>query len=230
MATLDTILGIPVRRIWLQVNYINADKSRLQFFLAPSVGQRAGLSLLASGIFASLDNGARALSSPVYILKTTEPATLALGRALDTLGYTRQGTKPNQENQKAPSNAYIEVTSDAQLSEIGRSYPDAKFIIPQGSRLPQRRADDLSGIGIGIGPALWGRGAGAAAERDSSSSSPHDWANHTLLEEKRLQGLLELDVLALEAGAQAENWVALCEFLGMGYSVVERLGLWHFPH
>ncbi|OTA87268.1 hypothetical protein M434DRAFT_399541 [Hypoxylon sp. CO27-5] len=197
----------------------------------------AGLSLLAPGIFASLDNGARALSSPVYILKTTEPATLALGRALDTLGYTRQGTKLNQENQKAPSNAYIEVTSDAQLSEIGRSYPDAKFIIPQGSRLPQRRADDLSGIGIGIGigigPALWGRGAGAAAvERDSSSSSssPHDWANHTLLEQKRLQGLLELDVLALEAGAQAENWVALCEFLGMGYSVVERLGLWHFPH
>ncbi|KAI0112641.1 hypothetical protein F4776DRAFT_640164 [Hypoxylon sp. NC0597] len=182
----------------------------------------AGLSLLASGIFA-LDNGARALS-PVYILKTSEPATLALGKALDTLGYTRQGTtKPNPD---APSNAYIEVTSDAQLTEIGRSYPEAKFIIPQGSRLPPpRHADDLAGIG----PALWGRGgAGAGAERESSL--PHDWANHTLFEEKRLQGLLELDVLALEAGAQAENWVALCQFLGMGYSVVERLGLWHFPH
>ncbi|KAI1135088.1 hypothetical protein F5Y05DRAFT_181885 [Hypoxylon sp. FL0543] len=171
----------------------------------------AGLSLLAPGIFAlHRQPGA---SQPVYILKTTEPATLALGKALDTLGYNRQG------NQQSAYNAYIEVTSDAQLTEIGRSYPEAKFIIPEGRRRATKAPDPS-----GIGAAFWGRGAATEVK-----SAQHDWANHTVLEEKRLQGLLELDVLALEAGAQAENWVALCEFLGMGYSVVERLGLWHFP-
>ncbi|KAI0835378.1 hypothetical protein F5Y06DRAFT_139330 [Hypoxylon sp. FL0890] len=171
----------------------------------------AGLSLLAPGIFALHKQAGS--SQPIYILKTSEPATNALSKALDTLGYSRQGS------QEASSSAYIEVTSDAQLTEIGRTYPEAKFIIPQGRRHPMG-THDLSGIGA----VFWGRGA-CTEQR----SSQHDWSNHTVFEEKRLQGLLELDVLTLEAGAQAENWVALCEFLGMGYSVVERLGLWHFP-
>lgn len=41
---------------------------------------------------------------------------------------------------------------------------------------------------------------------------------------------LELSVGAAEAlGKQAEKWVALCDFLGLGYSTVERLKLWEFP-
>lgn len=41
---------------------------------------------------------------------------------------------------------------------------------------------------------------------------------------------LELNLGAVEAiGKQAEKWVALCDFLGLGYSTVERLKLWEFP-
>ncbi|KAI1414586.1 hypothetical protein F5Y13DRAFT_188252 [Hypoxylon sp. FL1857] len=182
------------------------------------------LSLLAPSTLA-LHNRVGA-SSPVYILKTSEPATVALSKALDTLGYTRQGSKSNSNvnGQIASSNAYIEVTSDAQLTEISAAYPEAKFIVPQGSRLPAGRADPP-----GLGTALWGLGVDVEEQQQQQEPFQHFWANHTFFEERRVQGLLELDVLALESGAQAENWVALCEFLGMGYSVVERLGLWRFP-
>ncbi|RCI16433.1 hypothetical protein L249_2299 [Ophiocordyceps polyrhachis-furcata BCC 54312] len=41
--------------------------------------------------------------------------------------------------------------------------------------------------------------------------------------------LLELFVGTTVPAEQAENWVTLCRFLGLGYSVVERLKLWYFP-
>lgn len=54
--------------------------------------------------------------------------------------------------------------------------------------------------------------------------------NQTALETNPKSWSLEMSVNAAQSlGTQAENWVALCDFLGLGYSTVERLKLWQFP-
>ncbi|KAI1104850.1 hypothetical protein F4804DRAFT_168619 [Jackrogersella minutella] len=181
-----------------------------------------GLSWLIPHIFA-LDNRT-ILSSPVFILKTTHPATTALSKALDTLGYSRLVSGSDSHNQGTVTTTYVEVTSDTQLTEIAKSHPEARFIIPRGSS--RRIGDGLAGIG-----SMW-RKRDASLEQESVRSLAEEgdvWLAHSFFSEKDLDGILELDVLALEKGVQAENWVRLCDFLGMGYSVVERLGLWRFP-
>ncbi|RDA92224.1 hypothetical protein CP533_5706 [Ophiocordyceps camponoti-saundersi (nom. inval.)] len=45
----------------------------------------------------------------------------------------------------------------------------------------------------------------------------------------RPEQLLELFVGRRVPADQAENWVTLCRFLGLGYSAVERMKLWYFP-
>ncbi|KAI1761335.1 hypothetical protein GGR53DRAFT_506007 [Hypoxylon sp. FL1150] len=67
------------------------------------------------------------------------------------------------------------------------------------------------------------RGKPSRSENDLSiqqAQAPFD-------EEK--QHVFHLDVLSRKAATQADNWIHLCEFLGLGYSTVERLKLWHFP-
>ncbi|KAI6080595.1 hypothetical protein F4821DRAFT_251185 [Hypoxylon rubiginosum] len=49
------------------------------------------------------------------------------------------------------------------------------------------------------------------------------------LGDEKHQHVFHLDVLSRKAATQADNWIHLCEFLGLGYSTVERLKLWHFP-
>ncbi|KAI1444817.1 hypothetical protein F5Y02DRAFT_418611 [Annulohypoxylon stygium] len=157
------------------------------------------LGFLAPSITASTHHAAT--SQPIFVLKTTQTATSSLSKALSKLGFihqdTRQANSSVISNAIANTNTYVEVTSDTQLLEITESHPEAKFIIPSGSRFPT----------VGEG----------------------NWLAQASLSDKNLNGILELDVLALEKGTQAENWVRLCDFLGMGYSIVERLGLWHFP-
>ncbi|KAI2463375.1 hypothetical protein F4781DRAFT_125822 [Annulohypoxylon bovei var. microspora] len=183
-----------------------------------------GLSLLAP--ISALDNHAPIsppTSPPIFILKTTHTATSVLGKALGKLGYSHQDPITTQGNYSASPNTYVEVTSDTQLLDIAKSHPEAKFIVPRGSRLSAQYDDGSSELGA----ASWWWGQGAGTELVAGEDSV--WFAQAFLSEKKLDGVLELDVLALEAGAQAENWVRLCDFLGLGYSVVERFGLWHFP-
>ncbi|KAI1480197.1 hypothetical protein K445DRAFT_319892 [Daldinia sp. EC12] len=153
------------------------------------------LGMLASSIFAS---NTTTVSPSIYILGTSPPATAALSKALDTLGYNRLDLESDILDQTALSNTYVEVTSNMQLAEITRSQPDAKFILPRSNR--------------------------RIGEEDYVLS-----ARNFFSKEKRSRKYLELDVLAAKKSSQADNWVQLCDFLGMGYSVVERLDLWHFP-
>ncbi|KAH9909552.1 hypothetical protein F4778DRAFT_4206 [Xylariomycetidae sp. FL2044] len=46
---------------------------------------------------------------------------------------------------------------------------------------------------------------------------------------KKSEQLLELPLHPSDSGLQSQSWVRLCEFLGLGYSVVERFNLWRFP-
>ncbi|OTB06131.1 hypothetical protein M426DRAFT_21247 [Hypoxylon sp. CI-4A] len=158
-----------------------------------------GVSLFAYHAYAASPNHMRAdVSPPIYILQTTQPAANAIGKALDTLGYSRQDPRPDPSMQRASFNTYVEV-SGAQFANISRSHAGAKFILPR------------------VSPQLM-------AEEDLASL-----ASILAAEDRVSEGFLELDALAVEQAVQAENWVSLCSFLGMGYSTVERLGLWHFP-
>ncbi|KAI1798775.1 hypothetical protein F4811DRAFT_566154 [Daldinia bambusicola] len=154
------------------------------------------LGMLASSIFAS---NTTTVSPSIYILGTSPPATTSLSKALDTLGYSRLDLESDiLLDQQALANTYVEVTSNMQLAEIARTQPNAKFILPRGSR--------------------------RIGEEDYVLS-----VRNFFSKEKRSRKYLELDVLAPKTSSQADNWVQLCDFLGMGYSVVERLDLWHFP-
>ncbi|KAI2629087.1 hypothetical protein GGS26DRAFT_112556 [Hypomontagnella submonticulosa] len=153
---------------------------------------------------------------PIYILRTDQPATNVLGKALGRLGYSRG-------SRRASSNTYIEVASGSELVEIAASHRDAKFILPRG------------GLSTGdVAPEScdsWWMG-GACHDQNSTqlmTEEEHAWLARNVFSEDESSRGLELDVLALEQAAQAENWVALCKFLGMGYSMVERMSLWHFP-
>lgn len=44
-----------------------------------------------------------------------------------------------------------------------------------------------------------------------------------------LESASSLLVLDVHSRDEAQTWVVLCDFLGLGYSVVERLRLWRFP-
>ncbi|KAI2615917.1 hypothetical protein GGR54DRAFT_255026 [Hypoxylon sp. NC1633] len=164
-----------------------------------------GLGLLVSSVLASEAHSDYTIQSPpVYILKTTQPATKALGKALDILGYSRLDSKLSQ-TQGSSSNTYFDVTSVNEFVEITKSQSEAKFILAQ-ERPSSRGTNDTLG------------------EEDLVRFTTTFFAETT-----RSQSFLELDMLGLESAEQAQNWVLLCTFLGMGYSTVERLGLWHFP-
>ncbi|KAI0380763.1 hypothetical protein F5Y04DRAFT_256662 [Hypomontagnella monticulosa] len=169
----------------------------------------ASLGLLSFGAYAVSD----VESPPIYILKTDQPATNALGKALGRLGYIRG-------SRRASANTYIEVTSGSQLVEIASSHRDVKFILPRsGFNIASDACDS------------WWMG-GACHDQNSTqlmTEEEHVWLARNVFSEDESSRGLELDVLALEKAAQAENWVTLCKFLGMGYSMVERMSLWHFP-
>ncbi|KAI1405973.1 hypothetical protein F4819DRAFT_442392 [Hypoxylon fuscum] len=182
-----------------------------------------GLGLFTSNVLTLDTRRDHAIVSPsIYVLRTSQPATNALGKALDTLGYNRLGSVLDSVDQIASSDTYIEISSSAQFLNVTRSFPEAQFILPS-SKGNDGSSDMCAWSWVGGACHDW-RSSDLLGEED------HVQLARTLFsEEERSQVFLELDVLALEKAAQAENWVELCKFLGMGYSMVERLKLWHFP-
>ncbi|KAI1772843.1 hypothetical protein F4818DRAFT_424107 [Hypoxylon cercidicola] len=185
-----------------------------------------GLGLLASDVYA-LDaaNHHDATLPPVYILRTTQPALTSLNKALDTLGYIRADPEFIHNNQTASSYSYVEVSSGAQLVEVSRAHPEAKFIVPRG-RPSSQSGNDWSRMG-----AAWWIGGSHHDQKSLELRDDEDHIQQALIsfpEEKR-RHVFHLDVFSREAATQADTWINLCEFLGLGYSTVERLKLWHFP-
>lgn len=151
----------------------------------------------------------------VYVLGASQSNRATLGQALSKLGYSpsssasssqhaRRAT-PGQESDNSFIYTDLPASDFASLSETN---PDAKYIIlsskpssPQLVISDDRSDDSWRGMNETMG-------AGAGAEGR----------------------FLELRLGAHDAPrTQAEAWVELCDFLGLGYSVVERLKLWQFP-
>ncbi|PHH76641.1 hypothetical protein CDD80_1355 [Ophiocordyceps camponoti-rufipedis] len=139
----------------------------------------------------------------VYVLASSEQqrsSTTAITSALDTLGFRRR----NASADETVDSVYSVITPDD--ANTYRYVTHARFILPSDSRL---------------------RGGADAGFYDDVGEGPMAVDElRNLFDERQL---LELDVGRRASAEQAENWVRLCRFLGLGYSTVERMKLWYFP-
>ncbi|KAI8951031.1 hypothetical protein F4801DRAFT_547032 [Xylaria longipes] len=166
---------------------------------------------------------AQAASPPsVYILMPSNPALTAVSSALNTLGYSYSEITASSNELGLDPNTYAVLRAGTMsYRNISRDNPSARFILPAGKTgdgsnswldaffREQQVADDL--------------GTGSSAESIRAFFAEMEHAGQGASQ------LLELDVFARGSHDQAQTWVALCDFLGLGYSVVERLKLWRFP-
>ncbi|KAI0434608.1 hypothetical protein F5Y09DRAFT_295972 [Xylaria sp. FL1042] len=163
---------------------------------------------------------AQAASPAVYILMPSNPASTAVSSALNTLGYSySESIADDGVGLDLDPSTYTILRPGTTYRNISRDNPEARFILPnfaasgspswlglfsQEQRVEKDlRSDDVDSIRAFFSD-MEGTGSGVSQ-------------------------LLELDVSAYDSQTQAQTWVTLCDFLGLGYSVVERLKLWRFP-
>lgn len=163
----------------------------------------------------------QAIPPSVYILMPNNPTLMALSSALSILGYGQSelevsaGSNTALEADQKPL-TYTILPPGSAYKNISRADPSAKFILP----ITRSRASTWYGF--------FQTQIGQELESDEYTDSIRAFfADKTLSDGK--PRLFELDVFPPESHAQAETWVALCDFLGLGYSIVERLKLWRFP-
>ncbi|KAI0452105.1 hypothetical protein F5B21DRAFT_506568 [Xylaria acuta] len=142
------------------------------------------------------------LSTPIYIFQSSQSATAALGKALETLGYTR--FDPQCTAQFTPP-IYMELPVGADYVKIAISNPEAKFLLPR--ELTSIEPESRSWLRM----SFYGQGA-----RDKLLGNRQAILDFFSLSEHSHQ-LLELDVYPKRrAGEQGQDWVRLCDFLGLG--------------
>ncbi|KAI1736656.1 hypothetical protein F4680DRAFT_451745 [Xylaria scruposa] len=169
---------------------------------------------------------ARATSSPsVYILMpSSNPALTAVSSALNTLGYSySEPTGGSSDLGLNPSTYAVLEPGTVSYQNISRDNPSARFILPAAAT---KAAEGSSSSWLG---ALFPERQPAENLRPDSADSIRAFFAEMEDTGRDASQLLELDVFAHGSHAQAQTWVALCDFLGLGYSVVERLKLWQFP-
>ena len=152
---------------------------------------------------------------PVYILDrtcTAQSNSNPLGRALKKIGYS-PGRPHDPKITKGPHGletslpprtyTFLCIQRDEYV-HLAREDPEVKFIT-------HAVADNAVNSGNDTGALPW------REMQHFFSQQPHS------------HQLLIVDVNAPERANQAENWEKICVFLGLGYSMVERMRLWLLP-
>ncbi|KAI1422223.1 hypothetical protein F5Y12DRAFT_644959 [Xylaria sp. FL1777] len=162
---------------------------------------------------------AQAASPAVYILMPSNPALTVMSSALNTLGYSySESTASNGVDLGLDPSTYAILQLGTAYQNISRDNPEARFILPSFA------ADSHSWLGL-FSPE---QRVGKDLLSDDADSIRAFFADREGAGRGASQ-LLELDISAYDSHIQAQTWVTLCDFLGLGYSVVERLKLWRFP-
>lgn len=163
---------------------------------------------------------AQAASAAVYVLMPSDPAMTAMSSALNTLGYSYSEsiTGANGVDLSLDPRAYAILSRGLTYQNISRDNPEARFILPSFT------ADSQSWLSL----LSQDQRVGKDVQSDDVESVRAFFADMGDTGRGASQ-LLELDIFAQDSHTQAQNWVTLCDFLGLGYSVVERLKLWRFP-
>ncbi|KAI0396171.1 hypothetical protein F5Y17DRAFT_420697 [Xylariaceae sp. FL0594] len=213
--------------------------------------------ILASlGASSSRDAPPPSTSISVYVLKPSNPAlTTALTSALNTLGYrytyspfdlgldldlkadrTREdGEAARGYNGKLLTYTVIPLSGATTYETIALADPSARFILPVTSSSSRTVVSSTSNAWHGLLQRTylgWEDPDTGSEDEDSDTEAIRaffaDDRNISRVDGEKPR-LLVLDVYPSESHAQAEAWIALCDFLGLGYSVVERQRLWRFP-
>lgn len=136
----------------------------------------------------------------VYVAGSDASGRDVIGKALTRLGYVPSGRSDALID-------YHSTTKDESTPANRKMYSYTEI---------STSTDEFGGVG----PVLF-----------SDNDLLARWSeNQTALDTDTTGWSLQMSINAAQGlGTQAENWVALCDFLGLGYSTVERLKLWQFP-
>lgn len=154
----------------------------------------------------------------VYVVGPCPRGRAAVGKALTRLGYVSEPPLALETTDSTTGDySYTEIATAQDHASVPATalppglLPGAMYLV--ASRGRNKTAPEL--------PAL-----GRVAEGEERALSWRQMVGYGEAERR----LLELSMDPAETlSAQAEKWVALCNFLGLGYSTVERLKLWQFP-
>ncbi|KAI1109362.1 hypothetical protein F5Y14DRAFT_432769 [Nemania sp. NC0429] len=175
---------------------------------------------------------AQTIPPSVYVLMPNNPTLRALSSALHILGFSGSeldvslsASSSSSGGSAAPdigqkqSLTYTILPPGTTYQNISRADPSARFILP----ITRSTASSSWFGGFFQSPLL-----GHESQSDEDTDSIRAFFADKAFSDGKPR-LFELDVFPTESHAQAETWVALCDFLGLGYSIVERLKLWRFP-
>lgn len=158
-------------------------------------------------------------NNQVYIIGSSRTGTEAVSTALQTLGYKqiRPGYLPTSNDDQASNQGTFRVIYEVLGAEKHLTMlPGAKFILPvEYDNILQ--IEDQNGEGFG-----------------DEQGSPSPYQNYTCLvhdyfvQSQQEANLLEFHITK-NSDRVGDDWPKLCQFLGLGYSIVERYRLRKFP-
>lgn len=157
-------------------------------------------------------------SNHVYILGNSRTGVAAITTALQTLGYKKilPGDLPMDSADHSPNQATFSVISvELGVEEHSTMSPGAKYILPVED-------DNFLRIEYPNGEGFGEQGFGS--EYQNYRRSVYDYFTQSDHE----ANLLEFQVTQ-NSDRVGDDWPKLCQFLGLGYSVVERHHLRQFP-
>ncbi|KAI9650598.1 hypothetical protein NHQ30_000616 [Ciborinia camelliae] len=185
----------------------------------------------------------------IFILSDQAASTSALGNALQTLGYTYISAETlNSSTLQPSSHTFTELPTHAASSELVMiQYPHTKIIVPiSPSRKGKEEIRDAktrpcanrwlthlatwSQISLLSPPKSTSTSKITPMEEDANETAQNEQlkALKSALEKEGRGRLLEISLDEREKH-RGDKWLRLCEFLDLGYSVVERLNLKEFP-
>ncbi|KAL3423700.1 hypothetical protein PVAG01_05447 [Phlyctema vagabunda] len=159
--------------------------------------------------------------------------SLAFGKALEVLGYSPvEATNQSSPFFREPvyhAETFTEISSDSQHVEQMTRCPATKSIYAvDETHMPHAKAN-LSQTKF----LSWSRLRNRFQMRMQSSKEEANVPSaidESFIDPSQQHRMLRIGTRKYTAGQRWENWPELCKFLGIGYSVVERLHLNGLPN
>jgi hypothetical protein len=152
-------------------------------------------------------------------------------RSLYVLGSSRSAVAMNKALQMLGYSPVISNISSAEGGSTSLKYENM-MLAPNDTNLASRHLDYISILPCGIEESCDSDHSTqellkyeVAHYRIESHANPIEGGSRT----GYFRRVLKFDIHAATRSAQAEKWVDLCQVLGLGYSVLERLHLKQFP-
>lgn len=142
---------------------------------------------------------------------------MAISTALETLGYKQilPGTFPiSSADQDSHQGTFRVVSVEFGIEKQNIMSPGAKFILPVGNdKITQIEYPNKEGLGD---------------EQGSASQNCIHFVQDIFAQSNQEARLLVFQT-TINSHRVGDDWSKLCQFLGLGYSVVERYRLRQFP-